>query len=200
MRYLASDRDVDGFGPQACEECMETENHRRWAEGHGDLGLGIPLAKIRGPEGLGPLSVELLGLLVEECGEVGQRVGKVLRWGWDADFAGTTQRHKLEVELGDVLAAMILAIHNDLADECGFDKLMKLREDAAGPRQRLRHARVPEDGFAGVPEALGVGAGLGEHHDRRSEDRALPLPTRDVGIVPSRRVVTPRSLSRIAQG
>lgn len=147
-RYLAHDRDDAGEGPQT-EECISRTNATRAFMGYPGLGPGIPLADIRGPESLPLRDVELLGLLIEECGEVAQRVGKLLRWGWKADFAGTSQMHKLEVELGDVVAAIILAAFNGLArtgeiERHAAAKLAKLREDAAGPRQRLRHAHIPD--------------------------------------------------------
>lgn len=97
-----------------------------------------------------PLDVEVLSVLDEEFHEAGQRVNKVFRWGWDADFEGTTQLHKLEKELGDVLAAMDLADYNGIINidrvlKHKRDKMRKFREDAAGPRQRLLHANVPEE-------------------------------------------------------
>ena len=121
---------------------------------------GHPLADIRGPESNDPLAVELYGWLAEECGEVVQRLGKLLRWGPHADYQGTTQRHKLEVEIGDVLAAVQVLVANGLIGRDaimahGRVKLAKLRLDAArgehpsaqfaSPRQLLRHARIPRD-------------------------------------------------------
>lgn len=132
---------------------MIPENH--WCT---ECGGSCRIAVIRGTL-VDPLQVELLALLDEEGHEVGQRIGKILRWGFDADFEGTTQRWKLENELGDLLAAMIIAEHNGLIsiDEVMKHrnvKLAKFREDAAGPRQRLLHAKVPDDARkARLPEA-----------------------------------------------
>ncbi len=135
-RYLARNRlDDNTWINNVCELC---------ANG------GIPLAQIRGTLS-DPLSIELLALLSEECGETTQRNSKIMRWGWDANFEGTTQRDKLESELGDILAATVLLIHNKLITEDGLilamqSKLKKFREDALGPRQRLLHAEVPPPG------------------------------------------------------
>jgi hypothetical protein len=146
-RYLSKERAADGSEPQFCVDCQANAYYTQgmWS----DQPDGLPLAKIRGPENLTPLQIEQLGLFTEEAGEVSQRVGKILRWGLDADFDGTSQTHKLEVELGDELAIMILGQHNGLIDldnviEHAREKLEKLRVDAAGPKQRLRHAKVPE--------------------------------------------------------
>lgn len=80
--------------------------------------------------------------------ETVQRIAKLLRWGWDADFEGTTQAAKLETELGDVLAAAVLVARSGKITLRGVlaaaDRKMALfREDAAGPRQRLLHACPP---------------------------------------------------------
>lgn len=110
-------------------------------------GGNLALAKIRGTLTSAP-DLELLALLGEECGEVMQRIGKIIRWGWDATFEGTTQQAKLESELGDILAALLIGEYNGklvLAKviSAANAKLTKFCEDAAGPRQRLLHAEVP---------------------------------------------------------
>ena len=133
-KYLTRDRSPDDHVGQ-CEEC---------APGH-----GYPLAKLRGTL-TDPLRLELLSLLSEEGAEIIQRKEKIVRWGLDADFQGTTQTHKLESELGDLLAAIDLADYNGLVSYERIllrkrEKMRKFREDAAGPRQRLLHARVPEE-------------------------------------------------------
>lgn len=133
-RYLAKNRLNDAsWLNNCCVECV----------GPG----GLPLAKLRGTL-TDELSLEVLALLAEECAEVTQRVGKIVRWGWDADFEGTTQRHKLEVELGDVVANVLLAAHNDQVSlgrilNHATSKLEKYQDDAEGPRQRLLHAATP---------------------------------------------------------
>lgn len=61
---------------------------------------------------LTPAEAERLALLSEECGEVVQIVGKILRHGWDSYHpdrpAGLTNRGMLQKEMGDVRAAMII--------------------------------------------------------------------------------------------
>lgn len=108
---------------------------------------GIPLAQLRGTL-TDPRLIELFALLGEECAEVIQRLAKIMRWGLDADFEGTTQLDKLLTELGDVFATVVLLQHNKVLDWAAViakmdAKLEKFREDAAGPRQRLMHAEVP---------------------------------------------------------
>lgn len=140
-RYLTRNRAQDGSDPQVCVECRDNGLFRDLA------GPGIPLAKIRGTL-TDALDLEVLALIAEECSEVVQRIGKTIRWGWDADFDGTTQADKLEAELGDVLAAIAVAERNGLIDCANVfkhadAKLAKFREDAVGPRQRLTRAVAP---------------------------------------------------------
>lgn len=145
LRYLARNRDPESTLANAhrCEECYP--GTPTVMDECGAYAPGIPLADIRGSESLPPLQHEVLALVSEECAEVIQRVAKIVRWGFHADFEGTTQTHKLEVELGDVIAAIAVAAVRGLVDADriqahAFAKLQKFREDAAGPRQRLRHA------------------------------------------------------------
>jgi NTP pyrophosphatase (non-canonical NTP hydrolase) len=145
-RYLTRDRAPDGSDPQVCEECRERTN--MFLPAQIKLGPGIPLAQIRGPL-TEPLDVEVLALLNEECGEIAQRISKVFRWGWHADFAGTTQDDKLHSELGDLVAAIVVAVENGIVDldqvlRAANAKLQKFREDAAGPHQRLTVASAPQ--------------------------------------------------------
>lgn len=110
-------------------------------------GGNLTLAKIRGTL-TSPQDLEVLALIAEECGEVTQRISKIIRWGWEATFEDTTQQAKLEGEIGDILAAVILAGHNghvvfQRVIDAANAKLQKFREDAEGPRQRLLHTEVP---------------------------------------------------------
>lgn len=59
--------------------------------------------------------LERLAILAEECGEVVKVVGKILRHGLGSinPLTGESNRHLLEKELGDVLAAMELLVIND---------------------------------------------------------------------------------------
>lgn len=62
--------------------------------------------------GLSPAEAERLALLAEECGEVVQIIGKVLRHGYASyhpeNPTGPTNRHMLENELGHVMAAILM--------------------------------------------------------------------------------------------
>ena len=59
---------------------------------------------------LGPAEAERLAMLVEECGEVIQAAGKILRHGYDSEHpeTGVSNLEALERELSDVLAVMSL--------------------------------------------------------------------------------------------
>lgn len=145
-RYLTKNRTA--YSWQICEACaVETGKVVDMPNGEPVI-EGIPLAVLRGTL-TDPLQLELLSLVSEECAEVIQRKEKIVRWGFDADFEGTTQTHKLETELGDILAALDLLDYNGLVSVDRVlarkrEKMQKFREDAAGPRQRLLHAKVPE--------------------------------------------------------
>ena len=53
--------------------------------------------------GLSPAEVERLAILSEECGEVVQAIGKILRHGWESKYDnGRTNREQLEIEIADV--------------------------------------------------------------------------------------------------
>lgn len=58
---------------------------------------------------LTPAEAERLALLAEECGEVIQAIGKVLRHGFESTHpdGGPTNREALEREMGDVYHAMV---------------------------------------------------------------------------------------------
>lgn len=68
--------------------------------------------------GLNPAEAERLAILAEECGEVIQLVGKILRHGyenvWPATKEGKTNRERLQIELGDIMA--ILKVMRERAD------------------------------------------------------------------------------------
>jgi NTP pyrophosphatase (non-canonical NTP hydrolase) len=58
---------------------------------------------------------ERLALLAEECGEVIQAIGKILRHGYQSNHpnGGPANRDLLEAELGDVSAAIRLMVESD---------------------------------------------------------------------------------------
>jgi hypothetical protein len=61
---------------------------------------------------LTPAETERLALLMEECAEVQQMIGKILRHGYEScnpyDQLRTTNRALLERELGDAYLALLL--------------------------------------------------------------------------------------------
>jgi hypothetical protein len=65
--------------------------------------------------------LERLALLQEECGEVLQVIGKILRFGWDSnspvphEMGQTINRNLLERELGDLLLVADHIMKNDIS-------------------------------------------------------------------------------------
>jgi NTP pyrophosphatase (non-canonical NTP hydrolase) len=91
---------------------------------------------------LSPRDAELLAWLAEECGEVVQAIGKVLRHGWDGRDptrdGSNTNRRNLEKELGDVARAVIT-----LADVGGVDDTRIKALSAKKPSGRWLHEQEP---------------------------------------------------------
>lgn len=69
-----------------------------------NLCVGLP--------GLAPAEIERLAILAEECGEIVQAVGKVLRFGWQSQspYGGKTNRVQLEKEIGNLRAIVTLML------------------------------------------------------------------------------------------
>lgn len=85
--------------------------------------------------GLSPAEYERLALLAEECGEVIQIIGKILRHGYESRHpdGGPTNRELLERELGDVDAALRMMfdaddIIPDHVDSWNHEKQAKVRK------------------------------------------------------------------------
>ena len=58
-----------------------------------------------------PAQLERLAILMEECGEIQQAIGKVLRHGWEGRYDnGVTNREQLEIEIGDVRVAIRMLV------------------------------------------------------------------------------------------
>ncbi len=69
---------------------------------------------------LTPAEAERLALLSEECGEVIQAIGKILRHGFESRHpnGGPTNRQTLEKECGDLRHAMrLMTTSDDLQEE-----------------------------------------------------------------------------------
>lgn len=77
---------------------------------------------------------ERIALLMEECGEVIQSCGKILRHGYESTHpeGGPTNRQSLEIELGHVMHAHArMCIAKDLDNErCVVSSLRKSRSVA----------------------------------------------------------------------
>ncbi|MNC05410.1 hypothetical protein D3C76_429880 [compost metagenome] len=76
---------------------------------------------------LTPKQLELIGGTSEECGEVVQVIGKILRHGLDSrkptDALSVTNRTNLTSELADIAAMTDLLIENDVIDASDWDAL-----------------------------------------------------------------------------
>jgi len=77
--------------------------------------------------GLTPAEAERLAMLAEECGEVIQVIGKILRHGYDSyhpDTPAITNLSLLENELADVMAVQrLMAVRKDI-DYIGEEDVM----------------------------------------------------------------------------
>lgn len=82
---------------------------------------------------LEPEVAELLAVLAEECGEVVQRVGKILRHGVQSvsPYSGVSNKSSLEDELTDILAAV------DLLSRLGVIDWMRINDSLPGKFERL---------------------------------------------------------------
>jgi len=96
---------------------------------------------------LTPTDTERLALLMEECGEVQQIIGKILRHGYESchpdDKRKRTNRMLLEKELGHVEFAIRFMDENEDIDIDQITNFMKLKNMMIG--QYLHHQE-----FSGV--------------------------------------------------
>lgn len=85
---------------------------------------------------------EALAILAEECGEVVQRVGKVLRHGFRT-YAGSDNLEQLELEIGDIMA-IVSAM--DAYDMVSMERILRYADVKIGKLQtdpqRLHHFSV----------------------------------------------------------
>lgn len=87
---------------------------------------------------LTPAEAELLAILSEECGEVVQMVGKILRHGLDSDYkAKGKNRELLTQEIGDVMVTTLRLVQEKVLDFDGLDKAMLKKAKKNG---HLHHA------------------------------------------------------------
>jgi NTP pyrophosphatase (non-canonical NTP hydrolase) len=82
---------------------------------------------------------EALSLLMEECGEVVQAIGKIMRHGLDSDHPGTliTNRDALAKEVSDVQCSIKILLRDGVIDQKKIDKAR--REKIRKLRTNFRH-------------------------------------------------------------
>jgi NTP pyrophosphatase (non-canonical NTP hydrolase) len=82
-----------------------------------EVGYSVPPDSVHFNK-LTPAEAERLAILGEECGEVVQAIGKILRHGYESRHpdGGLTNREQLELELGDVLClGRIMGVAGDIS-------------------------------------------------------------------------------------
>lgn len=86
---------------------------------------------------LRPGELERLALVMEECGEVIQAIGKVMRHGYNSCHPTTYRENReiLERELGDLAFAMDLLAERDLR----YDNVQRAAYDKADRVQQFLH-------------------------------------------------------------
>ncbi len=90
---------------------------------------------------LTPAEVERLALLAEECGEVIQVIGKILRHGYESYHpeGNTSNRELLALEVSDVMAALVLMQELDPPDIEPDEIEASTREKAQQLKKYLHH-------------------------------------------------------------
>lgn len=82
--------------------------------------------------GLSEGAQERLVILAEECGEVVQAIGKILRHGYESAYNGETNRQALERELGDLFhATKRLCLAYELNEEALANRVLLPKEKKA---------------------------------------------------------------------
>ena len=89
---------------------------------------------------------ELLTILSEECAEVQQVASKCVRFGMDSEYQGQTNRQRLELELGDLLAMFKLILQEtNLSEEAVMNaaeaKLVKVEKFMKNPKKKPRNRK-----------------------------------------------------------
>ena len=94
--------------------------------------------------GLSPEVAELLAVLAEECGEVVQRVGKILRHGIGSvsPYSGLANKTSLEDEITDVLAVADLLSRLDVLDWQRINDSMPGKFERLGRPGMLHHSSL----------------------------------------------------------
>jgi len=87
---------------------------------------------------LTPGQAERLAILAEECGEVVQIIGKILRHGLESYHpdGGPSNRLLLEKELGDIMTASVML---EMSGDLDHDRIFAAASDKAGRVLRYTH-------------------------------------------------------------
>lgn len=91
---------------------------------------------------LNPAEAERLAILAEECGEVVQIVGKILRHGWESVWpeGGPTNRERLQLELGDIMAIQkVMRERKDLDSDAILDYMTEKYRKIVVKRAWIHH-------------------------------------------------------------
>lgn len=94
---------------------------------------------------LTPQEAELLAFLSEECGEVIQAIGKILRHGYESRNPdkpnGYTNRQQLEKEVADVRSAISMMTDSKDLNRIAIETHQQRRSENAG--KYLHHQKEP---------------------------------------------------------
>jgi len=92
---------------------------------------------------LSPGELERIALLTEECGEVLQEIGKVLRYGYEGShpkYGEKNSRERLQQEIADVLVIITLMIKENDININELAKCMKFKRNKIN--RALRYNKV----------------------------------------------------------
>lgn len=79
---------------------------------------------------LTPAEAERLAVLSEECGEVIQAIGKILRHGYNSKYeSGLTNREQLELEIGDVLTVLEMMAEKEDIKQSNVEDRMEVKKE-----------------------------------------------------------------------
>lgn len=84
--------------------------------------------------GLTAEQTERLAILAEECAEVTQVIGKIIRHGYDSVYPadGKSNRDRLEEELGHIINAKSLLILNNDVNSSRIEHAFKSKQSSIG--------------------------------------------------------------------
>lgn len=94
--------------------------------------------------GLTPVEHEALTLLMEECGEVVQAIGKIFRHGLESHYhLGISNREQLEIECADVLCSIELLIRDRVLSKRVMDCARQIKINKFRSRPEMLHHVKP---------------------------------------------------------